>query len=125
MNVQQQHTTNSVPYELPVSSPTFQSPGRMIASPSHTHPYSSPSNLTRRLLTHKEKSAYSANPITVIGHHFILDPDSADPLPYKVIGLRVSEGTMIYEVLLAGCCHGEDLGQEEVEGMMNDSVILE
>ena len=123
--MQQQNTTNSLPYELPVSSPTFQSPGPMITSPSHTHPYSLPSNLTGRLLTREEKSAYSANPITVIGHHFILDPDSADPLPYKVIGLRVSEGTMIYEVLLAGCCSAEDLEQEEVEGMMNDSVILE
>jgi hypothetical protein len=74
-------------------------------SPSHTRPYLPPSNLTRRLLTHKEKSAYSANPITAIGHHFILGPNSSDPLPYKVIGLRVSEGTVIYEVLLAGCCH--------------------
>ena len=119
--MQQQNATNSMPYELPVASPTFQSPGPIIAS----HPYSSPSNLTRRLLTHKEKSAYSANPIGVIGRHFILDPDSADPLPYEVIGLRASEGTAIYEVLLAGCCHAEDLEQEEVEGMMNDSVILE
>ena len=116
---------NSLPYELHVSSLTFQSPGPMITSPSHTHPYSSPSNLTRRLLTHKEKSAYSENPITVIGHHFILDSDSTDPLPYKVIGLRVSEGTMIYEVLLAGCCHAEDLEQEEVKCMMDDSVVLE
>ena len=97
----------------------------MIAPPSNTHPYSSPSNLTRRLLTHEEQSAYSANPMRAIGRHFILDPDSADPLPYKVIGLRASEGTMIYEVLLAGSCHTEDLEQVEVEGMMNDSVILE
>jgi hypothetical protein len=63
--------------------------------------------------------------MTAVGHHFILDPDSADPLSYKVVGLRVSEGSMVYEVLLAGCCHMEDLEQEEVEGMMNASVILE
>ena len=32
---------------------------------------------------------------------------------------------MIYEVLLAGCCQAEDLEQEEVKCMMDDSVILE
>ncbi|KAF7971566.1 hypothetical protein HWV62_20808 [Athelia sp. TMB] len=123
--MQQQNAASTLPYEPPVSSPTFWPPSPVTASPSRIHPYSSPSNLTRRLLTHEEKAAYSANPIGVVGRHFILDPDSADPLPYKVIGVRVSEGITIYEVLLAGCCHADDLEQEEVEGMMNDSVILE
>ncbi|KAF7969974.1 hypothetical protein HWV62_25458 [Athelia sp. TMB] len=46
-----------------------------------------------------------------IGRHFILDPDSADSLPYKVTGLRASEGTTVYEVLIAGSYHAEDLEQ--------------
>ncbi|KAF7973842.1 hypothetical protein HWV62_14130 [Athelia sp. TMB] len=125
MAMQQPNAMNVPSYELPVSSPHLQLPGPMITPPPHTSPYSSPSNLTRRLLTQEEKSAYSANPMKAIGRHFILDPDSADPLPYKVSGLRASEQTMIYEVLMAGSCHAEDLEQEEVESMMNDSVILE
>jgi len=80
---------------------------------------------TRRPLTLEEKSVYSANPITAIGKHFILDPDSSDPLPYKVAGVKASEGKVIYEVLFAGCFHVEDLEQQEVEDMMDSSNILE
>jgi hypothetical protein len=127
MSTQQWNATNLHSYGPPVPLPAPQSPGRMLVSPSHTlpHPYSSPLNLTRRPLTPKEKSAYAVNPITAVGHHFILDSDSADPLPYKVVGLRVSEGTVIYEVLLAGCSHMEDLEREEVKSMMDASIILE
>jgi hypothetical protein len=81
--------------------------------------------LTRRALTREEKSVCLANPITAIGKHFILDPDSSDPLGYKIAGVKASEGKVIYEVLLDGCFHVEDLEQQEVEDMMNSSDILE
>jgi hypothetical protein len=123
--LQQRNATNLNSYALAASS---ESPilGHMSASPSHAlpAPYSSPLNLTRRPLTPKEISAYAANPTAAVGHHFILDPNS-DPLSYKVVGLRVSERTMVYEVLLAGCSHTEDLDREEVQSMLNASVILE
>ena len=65
------------------------------------------------------------NPITAIGKHFILDPDSSDCLAYKVAGVKASEGKVIYEVLLGRCSHVEDLEQQEVEDMMDSSDILE
>jgi hypothetical protein len=81
--------------------------------------------LTRRPLTLEEKSVYSVNPITAIGKHFILDPDSSDSLAYKVAGMKASEGKVIYEVLLGGCSHVEGLERQEVEDMMDSSDILE
>jgi hypothetical protein len=101
--------------------------GQALAFPSHCMSplYSSPPMLTRHTLTCEEKSVYSANPITTIGKHFILDPDSSDPLAYKVAAMKASEGKVIYEVLLGGCFHVEDLEQQEVEDMMDSSDILE
>jgi hypothetical protein len=103
------------------------SAGQVLASPFHcaSPPYSSPPTLTPRALTREEKSVYSANLITAIGKHFILDPDSSDPLAYTVAGVKASEGRVIYEVLLGGCFHVEDLEQQEVEDMMDSSDILE
>lgn len=121
MSMQKHNSTNLFP---PASSSGHKLSGRIPPSPSHTLPYASPPNLTHRPLTSQAKSTYARNPTTAIGRHFILDPDSDDPLPYKVVGLRVSEGTMTYEVLLAGCCHIEDLEPEEIEHMMDNSAIL-
>ena len=48
--------------------------------------------LTHHTLTCEERCIYSVNPITAIGKHFILDPDSSDCLAYKVAGVKASEG---------------------------------
>jgi hypothetical protein len=107
-------------------SPAHPSAGQALASPSHcaSKPYSPPP-LTRRPLTPEEKSIFSANPITAIGKHFILDPDSSNPLAYKIAGVKASEEKVIYEVILGGCFHTEDLERQEVEDMMDSSDILE
>lgn len=56
----------------------------------------------------------------------MLDRDSTDPLAYKVAGLRALEGqNIVYEVVLDGCSHWDDLEQAEVMRMIDHSDILQ
>jgi hypothetical protein len=86
--------------------------------------YTAPSHISGRLLTIEEKASYAVNPLALIGRHFILDADSTYPLPFKVVGVKISEGPTIIEVFFAGCSCAEALEYKEVMDMIDGSTFL-
>ena len=86
--------------------------------------YKAPSHIFGQLLTTEEKASYAVNPLALIGHHFILNADSTDPLPFKVVGVKISEGPIIIEVFFAGCSRTEALEYKEVMEMIDGSTFL-
>jgi hypothetical protein len=85
-------------------------------------PYTPPDSLNRRQLTDEEREAISTNPTIMVGKQFIHLPDSSEGLAYKVV--RVAEGGVTYEVQFSGCVDFVQVGDDEMEVMFQNSVLV-
>jgi hypothetical protein len=95
------------------------------AASSYTRPICRPpDSLNRRQLTDEERKMLSTNPMSSVGKQFIHLLDNSEELAYKIVGLRVTEDGITYEVRFSECVDSVEVSSDEMEAMVQDSVLV-
>jgi len=87
--------------------------------------YTGPSKSTNWCpFTEEDRKGFSANLMNAVGKECILMPNTPDELAYKVVGISITEKRISYQVLFVECMDSMDIGSDEMQMMLRDSVLI-
>jgi hypothetical protein len=88
-------------------------------------PYSGPSVTSSRHKLDEEKTdSFLANPMSIVGKEFIYALDKPKEVPYKVVGLDVSEDGVLYRLKFIDLSDVIEVSHKEMRAMILESVLV-
>lgn len=83
-----------------------------------------PCDSGRDQLSEEEKDAFFADPMKIVGKHFVANSDRLDETPYKVAGVNIFKDELLYQITFVDCVDSMKYNCEDMMVMVKDSVIL-